>query len=157
MSLPLQAVERLFERLMLTYGNSFQRTFDGQDLLAVKSLWAYELAFYAGDKESMQPIAWALENLPETPPNVVVFRNLCRRAPAPVLPMLPEPKADPARIAAEMSKLGEVRKKGLSSLAFAGDGREWARRILGRFDAGQTITATTLRFAREALGTKAGA
>lgn len=154
MSLPLQAVDRLFERLMLTYGSAFQRTFDGQDLSAVKSLWAYELAFYAGDKESMRPIAWALENLPETPPNVIVFRNLCRRAPAPVMAMLPEPKADPERIAAELSKLGEIKKNVLSSPAGVGDGREWARRIIGRFDAGEKLNACTLRFAREALGMK---
>lgn len=32
------------------------------------------------------------------------------------------------------------------------DGRQWARNIIARFNAGQTINRTALRFAHEALG-----
>jgi len=31
-------------------------------------------------------------------------------------------------------------------------GREWARRIIARFEAGESINRTVLRFAHEALG-----
>jgi hypothetical protein len=31
------------------------------------------------------------------------------------------------------------------------DHKAWARRIIGRFDAGDRVNPTTLRFAREAL------
>lgn len=154
MSLPPKAIDRLFERLELTYGMDWIRKWENSPIADVKSLWAHELAHY---ENNLHALAWALENLPEKCVNVVVFRNLCRSAPAPEAQRLPEPKADPERVAAELSKLGEIKKKVLLSPVGVGDGREWARRIMGRFDAGQKITACTLRFAREAIGQKAGA
>jgi len=100
------------------------------------------------ERQSTDALAWALENLPERAPNVIEFRNLARRAPTPELPRLPEPKADPERVAAELAKLVPVR----AAISESTDGREWARRIIGRFDAGQRINPTTLDFARDALG-----
>lgn len=149
MSLPSKAVDRLFERLELTYGSAWFRKWEGSPISDVKSLWAHELAFYEKDLES---IAWALENLPETCPNAIEFRNLCRAAPRPEVPRLPEPKANPERILAEAAKLGELKNKVLSSADSAHDSRAWARRILGKHEAGNRITPCTLRLAREALG-----
>jgi hypothetical protein len=59
MSLPLKAIDRLFERLTATYGRDFTGRFDGVDQNELKALWAHELAGFA-DKLSM--VAWALEN-----------------------------------------------------------------------------------------------
>ncbi len=146
MSLPSKAVDRLFDRLSLTYGARFSELYSAVDPNAVRSLWAHELAPFAG---SLHRVAWALENLPPRCPNVIEFKQLCRAAPAPETPALPEPKADPARLKAELAKLGETRAR--VEAAPRSSGRDWARRIIGRADSGEKINPTTLRFAREAM------
>lgn len=154
MSLPIKAVDRLFERLGVTYGAQWHRMWDGMPIADVKSSWAHELSSYA-QPEKMAAIAWALENLPERCPNVIEFRNLCRNAPKPEAPRLPEPKADPERLKAELAKLRgpaiEAARRGTY------DHKEWAKRIVARAEAGDEIKAVTLRFAKEALASKVGA
>lgn len=148
MSLPTKAIDRLFERLSATYGAAWTRQWADVPINDVKSAWTHELTGFAGNLEA---VAWALENLPERCPNVIEFRNLCRRAPAPELPRLPEPKADPERLKRELSKLVEIRAKAVATTTV--DHKAWARRIVGRFDAGDKVNPTTLRFARDALRT----
>jgi hypothetical protein len=145
MTLPIKAIDRLFERLGATYGASWTRQWDVVPMNDVKSAWAHELAGYAGRLEA---VAWALENLPERCPNAIEFRNLCRTAPAPQVPKLPEPKADPERLKAELAKLGQLRAK---TVATTVDHKAWARRMIGRYEGGEKLNPTTLRFAREAL------
>jgi hypothetical protein len=145
MSLPLKAIDRLFERLALTYGNDWANRWNGLDEMAVKSQWAHELSAFDGRLEAL---AWALENLPPRAPNVIEFKQLCRTAPAPQVPKLPEPKADPERLKAELAKLGQLRAK---TVATTVDHKSWARRIIGRYEGGEKLNPTTLRFAREAL------
>lgn len=137
-----QATERLFARMAATYGAAWTRQIADVPLADAKAAWAHELAGYA---TRMEPIAWALENLPERCPNVIEFRNLCRQAPATQAPRLPEPKADPARVAAELAKLGHVRSSATP------DRRDWARRILASHQDGGRVNATSLRFAKQAL------
>lgn len=149
MSLPLKAVDRLFERLALTYGRQFSELYSAVDPGSVKSLWAHELAAFTN---SLHRIAWALENLPPKCPNVIEFKALCRQAPAPEVPRLPEPKADPERVKAELAKLGHVSAaKRTATETTRVDHKAWARRILARQQAGDRINPTTLRFAREAV------
>ena len=148
MSLPLKAIDRLFERLILTYGKPFMARWDGLEdnqLAAVKTLWANELGVYA---QNLDPIAWALENLPERAPNVIEFKNLCRSAPRKADVPVIEAKADPERVAAELAKLGELKAK-VAPQAY--DGKGWARRIVAAEAAGVKQKPTNLRFAREAL------
>ena len=147
MSMPLQAVDRLFSRLTMTYGPAFTKTFEGLDLNEVKSLWSHELAFYC-TQERMFDVAWALENLPERAPNIIEFRNLCRKAPEREKPRLPEPKADPVRLQKELARLGEIREKVLNIKV---DHKAWAKRILEKHQAGEKLNVTVLRFAKEAL------
>lgn len=149
MSLPIKAVDRLFERLGLTYGSQWSRMWEGVPIAEVKSSWAHELASYAS-AERMTAIVWALDNLPERCPNAIEFRNLCRRAPMPEAPKLPEPKADPERLKAELAKLREPAVQAARANSF-GDGKEWARRLCARAKAGDKIPAVCLRFAQEAL------
>lgn len=146
MSLPLKAVDRLFERLGATYGSEWTRLYGGVPVSDVKSAWAYELSGFAS-QEGLRCIAWALENLPDHAPNVIQFRNLARKAPAPDVPRLPEPKADPERVKRELAKLHDITHKPPQGR----DGRDWARRILARVEAGEKLPTVTLRFAREAL------
>jgi hypothetical protein len=152
MSLPLPAIDRLFDRLLVTYGVSFSRTFEGIDLNAVKSSWAHELAYYATNRDTMARIAWALDNLPERPPNVIEFRNICKRAPVTEVEVLPMPKANPERLKAEIAKLMGPAKVAASAPT---SGCDWAHRIVGRFNSGERLAASTLRFAQQALVGKA--
>lgn len=145
MSLQTKAVDRLFERLAATYGAQWTRQWADVPMSDVKSVWGYELASFAG---RLDAIAWALENLPNRAPNVIEFRNLCRSAPRPPEALLPEPKADPARVAAELAKLDTVRKQATASRV---DHKAWARRLMARHEAGEVLRPIQLRFAREAL------
>jgi hypothetical protein len=147
MTLPIKAVDRLFERLGATYGEQWNRQWVNIPINDVKSAWGHELSGFGGQLEA---IAWGLENLPERCPNVIEFRNLCRRAPAPELPRLPEPKADPERVRRELSKLGQIKQQVLSVKTL--DSKEWARRLIARHEAGENLKPVVLRFAREALG-----
>lgn len=144
MSLPIKAIDRLFERLGATYGKQWTFMWEGTPISDVKSLWAHELAAYANHLED---IAWALENLPPRAPNAIEFRNLCRSAPRPQSPAMPEPKADPARLKAELAKLAELRKTSSTTT----DHKAWARRLVAMHDAGDKVRPVSLRFAREAL------
>jgi len=144
MSLPLKAIDRLFERLAFTYGNEWTARWAGQDPAMVKTAWAHELSAYT---HHLEDIAWALENLPPRAPNAIEFRNLCRTAPRPQSPALPQPKADPARLKAELFKLGEIRKTRTGGI----DHKAWAKRLVAMHDAGDRVRPISLRFAREAL------
>jgi hypothetical protein len=146
MSIPTKAVDRLFERLSATYGAAWTRQWADVPVNDVKSAWGHELSGFGNHLEAL---AWALENLPERCPNVIEFKNLCRRAPEKELPKLPEPKANPERLKAELAKLGETRKEIASKTSY--DHKAWAKQILARHKAGENIRPVSLRFANEAL------
>lgn len=146
MSFPIKAIDRLFDRLEQTYGSQWTGMWRDQKMSDVKTAWSYELQNF--DKR-LDAVAWALENLPDRVPNLISFRNLCRSAPAKEVPILPEPKADPERLKAELSKLGEIRSKVLVTSTI--DGREWARRILQKQKDGCVLSPISVRFAKEAL------
>lgn len=147
MSLPAAWVNALFDKLTLTYGQQFLRRWQDVDLNAVKSDWSHELAGFANHPEA---IAWALQNLnPDSPPTVIQFRAIARRAPAPDVPRLEPAKADPERVAAELRKLAPVREKTF----FTADGKQWARDLIARHEAGiRSVSPLPLRMARDALG-----
>ena len=149
MSLSTMAIDRLFSRLTATYGRDFMARFSGIPESDLKTVWAHELS---GFERHLGSLAWALENLPERAPNVIEFRNLARRAPTPDLPRLPEPKADPARVAAELAKLAPARKAIAAAAAGGHDPREWARRNIARHAAGDRVRPITLLFSKQALG-----
>ena len=144
MSLPSAWTDKIFTKLSLAYGRDFIGRWEGIDLNDVKTDWSHELSGFDAHPEA---IAYALANLPAKPPTVIEFRAIARRAPQPDAPRLEAPKADPAKVAAEIAK-----QVGLKS-AFAPkvDGKEWARRIVRSAEAGDKVRAINLRFAREAL------
>jgi hypothetical protein len=111
----------------------------------VKTAWAHELS---GFENNLHALAWALENLPERCPNVIEFRNLARRAPEAEKPRLPEPKADPARLKAELAKLSDIKAQVKNAPI---DPKGWAKAILKRHKEGAKINITTLSMARCAL------
>jgi len=155
MPLPLKAIDRLFDRLTLTYGRAFMGQWDGipeRQLGDLKSLWADELGQFAGRLEC---VAWALENLPDRAPNVIEFKALCRKAPRPAVAALPEPPADPQRLATELAKLSDVRRAVASGGASRTDPKGWAHAILARVAAGERVSPAVRTMARQALGREA--
>ena len=141
-----KAIDRLFDRLGATYGAAWDRSLGATPLLDAKSIWAHELQGFA---QRLEAVVWALDQLPEHPPNVIQFRNLCRQAPAPVAPLLPEAKADPARLAAELAKLGDLRA---TVTAQPGDMKAWARRLRAREVAGDRLSGFQRSAWRTVLG-----
>ena len=140
MSLPLQVIDRLFERLIATYGQEFVNKYQG-DLNQVKSVWSHELGGFA---KNLHGIAYGLENLPEFAPNVIAFKNICMKSPEATPLMIDLPKADPAIVAMIYQKLSAPVK--------AAGRLDWAHRIIERKDRGAKISPTVLRMAKDALG-----
>ena len=148
MSLSAKAIDRIFDRLAVTYGAAWERSLGSAPISDVKTCWAHELSGFSGRLEF---VAWALENLPEDPPNAIKFRNLCRMAPTPDVPKLPEPKADPARVRAEVAKLMDAVGIKRGPQAKPSDHKAWAKCILAEQEDSGKVSAIRLRFAREAL------
>lgn len=148
MSLQLKAIDRLFDRLTATYGKEFMVRFDGMEEGVVKSSWAHELASF---ETNLHMVAWALENLPERAPNVIQFRNLARQAPSQQVKLLPLPKADPERVAAELAKLSEPRKQAVARAAGGAHHKDWARALVARHQAGELVRPYALGCAQQAL------
>jgi len=142
-----KAIDRLFDRLGATYGAAWDRSLGATPLVDAKSIWAHELQGFA---QRLEAVVWALDQLPEHPPNVIQFRNLCRQAPAPEVPLLPEAKADPARLAAELAKLGDLRATVTAQPA--GDMKAWARRLKAREMAAERLSSFQRNAWRVALG-----
>lgn len=147
-----EAVDYVFRTLAASYGAEWDRSHGNAPIADVKTVWLDALEPFTGNEQAKRRILWALKNLPERAPNVRQFVALCRQAPAADVPMLPEPKADPERVKAELAKLGPIRT---AASVPAVDGKEWARRIIARHEAGEIMRGVTLRFAREALGIRA--
>lgn len=144
-------VDRIFNRLAATYGAAWDRQSGLAPLADYKTAWAHELSGFLQSREAMMAIAWALEHLPERCPNVIEFRNLCRLAPAPEVPRLPEPKADAERVRAELEKLAPLRA--MLAQAPAVGARDWAHKLLARHAGGEHRSSpAALQMARNALG-----
>lgn len=147
MSLSIKVIDRLFERLGATYGASWSKMWADVPLVDVKTTWAHELSGFA---THLQDLAWALENLPERPPNVIEFRNLCRKAPRIEPLKIEHTSTMPERVNQELSKLRTM----IAEKPKTSDPKDWARRHIARHQAGEPVKPLTLRFAREALGIK---
>ena len=78
MTLSATAIDRLFNRFAIIYGNQWINMWVGMNINDVKTVWMNELSGF-GDRLEM--IAWALENLPDRPPNLITFKKLCMSAP----------------------------------------------------------------------------
>lgn len=146
MSLPSPWVDKIFEKLTLVYGQQFLARWRDVDLELVKSDWARELG---GFEQKPEAIAYALQNLDaEKPPTVLVFRTMALRSPAAVLARLPEPAADPERMAAELAKFASIRTAATGS---GYDHKAWARRLKAGHTEGGNLSPFQVQCYREAL------
>ena len=142
-------VDRLFDRLAATYGAAWVRSLGAAPIGEIKSVWDYQLSGFFQNRRAMMAVAWALDNLPDRPPNAVEFKNLCRHAPAIEQPALPAPPADPARVAAELAKMAPLR---VPAAPAACDSKSWARRIIERVRGGEVVSTYSIHAACSALG-----
>ena len=145
MVLPTKAVERLFEKLQLTYGTEFTNKWGELNSMDLMTNWAFELAQFA---DNLNAIGWALQNLPDRCPNLIEFKNLCKQAPRPVTVALDAPKAPVEVIDREISKMlaGLVKKP-----TDAGDHKRWARRLKERHKKGEHLSPYQINCYKTAL------
>lgn len=139
MPLPAEWVDHLFAKLSIRYGAAFLRQYPDADPAIVKADWAEVLEGFDG-----AALSYGLRYLPsDRPVTAGQFRDICRRAPPPVVRRLPAPEepqapADPARVAAAVA----------SALRPVEDGRTHAERVADRLRAmrssGRRLTAAQL-------------
>lgn len=141
-----QPIDRLFERLSMTYGIAWDNSLGTAPLNEIKTFWMNQLSGFMQSKESMMAISWALNHLPERPPNLVQFKNLCYQAPAIEKPQLDAPPADPVRVRKELEKLASLRMDKPKV-----DPKNWARKILGDYAGGAKKSPAVVQMARDAL------
>lgn len=143
-TVPTTPIQRIFRRLAVTYGSAWDRYIGDIPPEDIIRLWEYELNGYLQSESGITTLTWALDNLPERCPNIIEFRALCRRVPANTFQILPEPPANPAVIAAALSK---------TNLTLENKGSvDWARRIVSRFETGEKVNYQPLKMAYGALG-----
>jgi hypothetical protein len=139
MPLHSRYVEAIFARLLVRYGTAWTGKWKGVDLEAVKADWALLL-----EGVSSNAIRYALENLPaEYPPTVAQFRALCCDRPNPEQKRLQAPKADPARVAAELQRMQRVRA--------TRNRLQWAYDLQEREKAGERLTVAQQTAWRDVL------
>lgn len=108
--LPSAWVDRIFEKLTLTYGRGFSGQWDGiMPIADVKADWAHELSGFSDKPEC---IKHALENLPpDRAPNVLQFRAMCQKSPPPAFKALPPPEIDKEKVREMIAKARAAIKK----------------------------------------------
>jgi hypothetical protein len=142
MSLPDSWVNKIFDRMLITYGAKWARLWEGVDIAAVKADWGVQLGGF--DPEA---IFYALRYLPtEHPPTVLQFRDLCRKAPVmATVPKLEAPKADPKRVKELLARMVDTAQ---------GRGRlDWAYELQSREQSGEILTPAQRLAWRDALTT----
>ena len=145
MTLPLKAVERLFEKLQLSYGTEFTNKWGNLNSSDVKTNWAHELASFG---DNLTAIGWALNHLPDRCPNVIEFKNLCKQAPKPDYKHLESPKAPAEVVDGEILKI----VAGLVAPQKDKDYKGWAKRLKARDEAGEALSTHQIWSYKTALG-----
>lgn len=145
MSLPAAWVDRIFDKLTITYGRDFLSRWEGLDLKTVKSDWGNELS---GLFRQPSSIAWAIDHLPERPPTVIDFRRLANTMPTPNAPQIAYEPASMELVSELVKKIAPAMEKNDNRNSL-----DWARRVIARNENGSyRATRAALLMARDALG-----
>jgi hypothetical protein len=146
-SLPEAWVERIWVTMRATYGATFDRQWQcpenvepAQHVAELKAVWGKGLA---GLQQNPQAISYALEHLPEFPPNLQQFKALCARRPDSTQLSIghDRPAPDPQRLAALKARLLAQR----ADLA-----RSTLDRLRHMRDTGQPMSTAQLDFLAQA-------
>lgn len=141
-----EVVDAIFAKLAVRYGAAWLRQWDGVDMRLVKSDWGSELSGFA---RNLEPLRYALRNLPERCPTVGEFRAIANRCPPPELARLEAPAADPAKVAKATAQLGQAAK---AITTQQDDPKAWAKRILQRVADGHQVSRHARESAEEVMG-----
>jgi hypothetical protein len=132
MPLPESWVDKLFRKLAATYGQSFQRQYDGVPIDDVKANWAIELACF---QQNPQAIARGLELLPtDRAPTVLQFRELCKSQASNEMLRLPAPPSEPVSPEVVAATKAAFQRKD------ARGWRDWATALKRRNESGEKLT-----------------
>ncbi len=142
--LPDEVLNRIWQKLVVSYGHLFKSQWDGLPLDAVRADWAEELASYA---DKPWAIEYALAHRPERLPlTAQMFRRICGQAVDPAQsarPAEPVVRADPKRVAELVIRTASDRGR---------HPRQWAFDLRDRELAGQSLRRSQQMMWREALG-----
>ena len=148
MSISIAAVERLFDRLSMTYGTEFKNKWNGIPLNEVKSSWSHELGIFA---DNLNAIGWALQNLPDRCPNLIEFKSLCKQAPRPTTIALDAAKA-PVEVVDKV--LAEIALKAFKAPKDDNgnvDHKRWAKKLKLRHENGEKLSMYQIKCYKTAL------
>jgi hypothetical protein len=137
MALPTAAIDRLFDRLAMSYGTEFTNKWGTLSSADVKSHWAHELGIFV---DNLHAIGWALKNLPDRCPNLIEFKTLCKQGPRPPTTALEAPKA-PVEVVDRV--LAEIAAKALQTPKdeFGNvDHKRWAKKLKARHEKGEKLS-----------------
>lgn len=151
MAIPIQAIERLFDRLLLSYGSEFSNKWGGLNPAEVKTNWAHELAFCADD---LNMIGWALQNLPDRCPNLIEFKTLVKNAPRRARIALEATKASADVVDREMAKIASEAFKLPRDEKGKVDHKRWAKKLKERHERGEPLITFQIKAYKQALDIK---
>ena len=148
MSLPIAAIDRLFDRLAMTYGMEFTNKWGTLSSTDVKTHWSHELSMYA---DNLNAIGWALQNLPDRCPNLIEFKSLCKQAPRPTTIALDAAKA-PTEVVDKV--LAEIALKAFKAPKDDNgnvDHKRWAKKLKERHERGEKLSMYQIKCYKTAL------
>lgn len=133
-------VEKIFQKLTLTFGRDFTSRWEGIPLEEVKADWAHELARL---QDTPNAIAYGLAHIVKgKPPTAHDFRAACLLYNAPMV-ALESPPANPDLVAKELAKLA----KPVAHYDF----KAWARILQTRHEAGEKLGSYQIACYKKAL------
>lgn len=148
MSISIAAVERLFDRLSMTYGSEFKNKWNGIPLNEVKSAWAHELGIFA---DNLNAIGWALQNLPDRCPNLIEFKSLCKQAPRPTTIALDAAKAPVEVVDKVLAEIALKAFKAPKDDKGNIDHKRWAKNLKQRHENGEKLSMYQIKCYKTAL------
>jgi hypothetical protein len=148
MTISIAAVERLFDRLSMTYGSEFRNKWNGIPLNEVKSAWAHELGMFS---DNLNAIGWALKNLPDRCPNLIEFKSLCKQAPRPTTIALDASKAPVEVVDRVLAEIALTAFKTPSDKTGKIDHKRWAKKLCDSHCAGKKLSPYQIKSYKIAL------
>lgn len=152
-SLPDAWVRKIFATMRATYGAAFDRqwqcpagTDPAEHAAEMIGHWGRELRGY---QQSPSAIAYALEHLPASPPNLIEFRALCRGAPQYTQKQLEGPKVTPERMLEAVAAIAKPEPQF--------DPKDWAKKLKAIEERGGHLTLAQRSMWRAALRENGGA
>lgn len=148
MALPTAAIDRLFDRLAMSYGTEFTNKWGTLSSADVKSHWAHELGIFT---DNLQAIGWALKNLPDRCPNLIAFKFLCKQAPRSTTTALDAPKAPVEVVDRVLAEIAATALKTPKDENGNVDHKRWAKKLKARHEKGEKLSLYQIKCYKTAL------